>query len=85
MPSGDNKFYIDNPDSGEMYGSFIGKELIEFTRKTFPLSQKREDTFIAGLSMGGYGALVNGCLLYTSGRGFPFFPRRFLIAGYRIF
>lgn len=60
MPSGDNKFYIDNPDSGEMYGSFIGKELIEFTRKTFPLSQKREDTFIAGLSMGGYGALVNG-------------------------
>ena len=26
----------------------------------FPLSAKREDTFIAGLSMGGYGAIRNG-------------------------
>ena len=26
----------------------------------FPLSNKREDTFIAGFSMGGYGALRNG-------------------------
>jgi S-formylglutathione hydrolase FrmB len=26
----------------------------------FPLSERREDTFIAGLSMGGYGALRNG-------------------------
>ena len=26
----------------------------------FPLSEKREDTFIAGLSMGGFGALRNG-------------------------
>ena len=26
----------------------------------FPLSEKREDTFIAGISMGGYGALRNG-------------------------
>jgi len=26
----------------------------------FPLSDRREDTFIAGLSMGGYGALRNG-------------------------
>ena len=30
------------------------------TRRMFPLSEKREDTFIAGLSMGGYGALRNG-------------------------
>ena len=26
----------------------------------FPLSEEREDTFIAGLSMGGFGALCNG-------------------------
>ena len=26
----------------------------------FPLSNKREDTFIGGLSMGGYGAMRNG-------------------------
>lgn len=60
MPSGDNRFYVDNPRSSEMYGTFIGEDLVEFTRRSFPLSRKREDTFIGGLSMGGYGSLVNG-------------------------
>lgn len=60
MPSGENCFYLDDEKSGELYGEFIGKELVEFTRKLFPLSDKREDTFIAGLSMGGYGAIRNG-------------------------
>lgn len=60
MPSGDNKFYVDIPDLGDYYGKFIGEELVEFTRKMFPLSHKKEDTYIAGLSMGGYGATVNG-------------------------
>ncbi len=60
MPSGDNKFYVNNSRSSEMYGDFIGKELVDFTRRSFPLSQKREDTFIGGLSMGGFGAIVNG-------------------------
>ena len=60
MPSGENMFYIDQPDPGNHYGEFIGRELVEFTRKTFPLSHKREDTYIGGLSMGGYGAMRNG-------------------------
>lgn len=60
MPSGDNMFYVDNPGVNNYYGEFIGKELVEITRKMFPLSHKREDTYIAGLSMGGYGALRNG-------------------------
>lgn len=60
MPSGDNAFYVDQPWNCNMYGEFIGKELVEFTRRTFPLSDKREDTFIGGLSMGGFGALHNG-------------------------
>ena len=60
MPSGENRFYLDDEKSGELYREFIGKELVEFTRKLFPLSDKREDTFIAGLSMGGYGAIRNG-------------------------
>ena len=50
MPSGENRFYLDDEKSGELYGEFIGKELVEFTRKLFPLSDKREDTFIIGLS-----------------------------------
>lgn len=60
MPSGDNAFYVDQPAGNNLYGQFIGQELVELTRKMFPLSRKREDTFIGGLSMGGFGALRNG-------------------------
>lgn len=60
MPSGDNGFYVDQPWNCNMFSKFIGEELISFTRKTFPLSHKREDTYIGGLSMGGYGSLYNG-------------------------
>ena len=42
------------------YVKFIGEDLVEFTRRSFPLSHAREDTFIGGLSMGGYGAIRNG-------------------------
>lgn len=60
MPSGDNSFYIDRPETGNCYGQFIGEELVAITRQMFPLSRKREDTFIGGLSMGGFGAMRNG-------------------------
>lgn len=60
MPDGENQFYNDKPERGENYGAYVAQELVDFTRKMFPLSDKREDTFIAGLSMGGYGALING-------------------------
>lgn len=58
--SGENMFYLDQKDTATLYSEFIGRELVEFTRKTFPLSHKREDTYIGGLSMGGYGAIYNG-------------------------
>ncbi len=60
MPSGENGFYVDQPTSNYRGAEFITKELVEYTRKMFPLSDKREDTLIAGLSMGGYGAVRNG-------------------------
>ncbi|HJA64759.1 acetylesterase [Lachnoclostridium sp. An169] len=60
MPSGDNSFYLDQESGQNSYGEFVGQEIVEITRKMFPLSGKREDTYIAGLSMGGYGALRNG-------------------------
>lgn len=61
MPSGENGFYVDHPGRGDqLYGEFIGQELVQFTRDLFHLSDRREDTYIAGLSMGGYGALRNG-------------------------
>lgn len=60
MPSGDNSFYFKGPAPMNDYERFIGEELLDVTRRMFPLSDKREDTFIAGLSMGGYGAIRNG-------------------------
>lgn len=60
MPSGDNSFYVDREASHNRYGEFIGCELVEMTRRMFPLSDKREDTFIGGLSMGGFGAVLAG-------------------------
>lgn len=60
IPCGDNSFYVDNPKSHAYYGEYVGQELLDITRNIFPLSDKREDTFIAGFSMGGYGAIRNG-------------------------
>ena len=60
MPSGENSFYMDilvkDGCLGD-FGEYVGRELVEVTREMFPLSHKREDTFIGGLSMGGFGAL----------------------------
>lgn len=60
MPSGENSFYVDSYLPNHNYGQFIGEELVNVTRDMFCLSDKREDTFIGGLSMGGYGAIRNG-------------------------
>lgn len=54
------------PNGSDNYGDFIGRELVELTRKIFPLSHKREDTFIGGLSMGGYGAIPNGIEIFMT-------------------
>ncbi|MDO4621734.1 MAG: alpha/beta hydrolase family protein [Eubacteriales bacterium] len=69
MPAGENAFYVDQPKSHNLYGEFVGEELVELTRKIFPLSHKREDTFIGGLSMGGFGAMRNG-LKYSDTFGY---------------
>ena len=46
---------------GYNYFTYITKELPEICRGFFPnLSPRREDTYAAGLSMGGYGALKCG-------------------------
>ena len=60
IPCGENSFYVDNVAAHALYGEYVGQELLDITRNIFPLSDKREDTFIAGFSMGGYGAIRNG-------------------------
>ena len=47
-----------NTCAGERWFDHIADEIVWFTRRMLPgLSHRREDTFVAGLSMGGYGAL----------------------------
>ncbi len=56
MPCGGRSFYTDMK-YGMKYFSYITEELPNVVREFFRVSDKREDTYIAGLSMGGYGAL----------------------------
>lgn len=56
MPNGGRGFYTDM-EHGYKYFTFITEELPKLMQQFFHISDKREDTFIAGLSMGGYGAL----------------------------
>ncbi len=56
MPSVHRSFYT-NCRHGHFYEDYIVKELPILIKNMFHASSKREDTFIAGLSMGGYGAL----------------------------
>lgn len=60
MPSGENSFYLDGKGTGKAYGQLVGQELVDFVRSTFGLSSDKEDTFIGGLSMGGFGAIHTG-------------------------
>jgi putative tributyrin esterase len=56
MPQVHRSFYADEAHGGR-YWSFLTRELPEIVDGFFRVSRRREDTFVAGLSMGGYGAL----------------------------
>ena len=60
MPSTDLGWYTDTAYDMK-YWTFISEELPEICHELFPqLTTKREKTYAAGLSMGGYGALKLG-------------------------
>jgi S-formylglutathione hydrolase FrmB len=56
MPAAGRSFYQDMA-SGARYWTYLSEELPAIMRSYFPLSAKRERNYVAGLSMGGYGAL----------------------------
>ncbi|WP_010632396.1 alpha/beta hydrolase [Sporolactobacillus vineae] len=55
MPQVGRSFYTDMC-YGNRYWTFVSEELPSIVRSFFPLSEKMEDHFAAGLSMGGYGS-----------------------------
>lgn len=63
MPNGHLSAYC-NQKYGHRYLDFITTELPEICQKMFRISPERKDNFIAGLSMGGYGAFKLGVLCH---------------------
>jgi S-formylglutathione hydrolase FrmB len=59
-PAGDNSFWLDGAATGRKYASFVGEELPDYLRRTFGLANGADDTYVMGLSMGGFGALHTG-------------------------
>ena len=64
MPSVGRSFYTDQPN-GQKYFTYLTEELPRYLADIFGLAPRREDTFIAGNSMGGYGAF-KAALLHPS-------------------
>lgn len=60
MPDGVNSFYVNHAATNQNYETMVAKELVDVTRKLLPLSTQYEDTWIGGISMGGFGALMLG-------------------------
>ncbi len=55
LPDGNRSFWVDE-ENGLAWGAWVGEELPGILRRTLRISTRREDTFIGGFSMGGYGA-----------------------------
>ena len=55
MPGVSNSLYC-NLISGGNYYNYYTKELPKMMQSIFPISSKKENNFVAGLSMGGFGA-----------------------------
>ncbi len=56
MPAVNHSFYC-NEVCGERYWDYVSEELPRTMQRFFRLSNRPEDTYVAGLSMGGYGAM----------------------------
>ncbi|GAA5417395.1 hypothetical protein Pryu01_02458 [Paraliobacillus ryukyuensis] len=59
MPSVDNSYYCDMVYGGDFW-TYLTEEVLAISRSVFPLSEKQQNTFVAGNSMGGFGALKWG-------------------------
>ncbi|MBR6381508.1 MAG: esterase family protein [Lachnospiraceae bacterium] len=70
MPAVNHSFYC-NEKGGERYWDYVSEELPRIMHSFLQISDRPEDTYVAGLSMGGYGAMR---LALT-------YPERFAAAG----
>lgn len=59
FPDASNSYYVNHP-KGLQFEHYIIEDIITLIEQTFKVSKRREDRYIAGLSMGGFGALYLG-------------------------
>lgn len=66
MPCGYNSFYADGVEGFfiSKYWEYVSEELPQICEAMFPISTRREDTFVGGLSMGSHGAMKMAVLNY---------------------
>ena len=57
MPNGENSFWLDGLGTGHGFCKFLGEELPQYLRSTFNIANSAEETYIMGMSMGGFGAI----------------------------
>ncbi|MBR5065361.1 MAG: hypothetical protein IKX09_03845 [Oscillospiraceae bacterium] len=78
LPEDDDAFFTDGYiQNGGLYFSYVTEELVKMCRSILPISDKREDNFVAGNSMGSGGAMkcavlhpeLYGAALMMSGAG----------------
>ena len=86
-PTGNNGWWV-NQAAGIPWEDVVTEKLWELVHGTFPTSDKPEDNYIAGLSMGGYGAMRIGLrhperysriAAFSAGFGIP---RRYAAGGF---
>ena len=59
MPDGHRSFYVNDPRPGGLaYEDHITQDVVGFCDRVFPTIPRREARAVAGLSMGGYGAIM---------------------------
>ena len=55
--TGPMSYYLDHPDGSARWETFIAEDFVAHLRATYNVRRDRESTYIAGISMGGYGSL----------------------------
>ena len=70
-PEGRTSFYINSADGRERYSDFFVREFIPYVEKEYRVQPGKRGRAIAGISMGGYGALrfAFAVVTHLSGRG----------------
>ena len=92
LPEDNDAFFTDGYiQNGGLYFSYVTEELVKMCRSVLPISDKREDNFVAGNSMGSGGAMkcavlhpeLYGAALMMSGSGIRMHrPEDKWVAGY---